>query len=290
MNTASPPLRRQRCAAWEATIAARLARLSETWHLRAVVPLAPAGAGGSTGARLFAAVSFAGPAVLKLALPGQAVEAEAAALAGFGGEGAAALLAAAPAEGALLIERLAPGRPLAALDDDDAATRAAAAVMLRLRRPPPAGALLADATGWARILDRARQEAWPLPRPALDRAAALFHALAASAPAPVLLHADLHHGNILADGTGWRAIDPRGTHGDPAFEAAALLRNPPGSPAIARAGRRLDILSERLGLARARLAGWGYAAAVLAACWAVEDGEAPDPWLAAAAALAPEAP
>jgi streptomycin 6-kinase len=231
--------------------------------------------------------------VLKLALPGQAVRAEADALAGFAGRGAARLLAADPDEGALLLERLVPGTPLATLAarDDDAATRAAGGVITALRRPAPPAALLADAAGWVRLLDRALAASWPLPRPMLGRAAALFRDLDASAPpeAPVLLHGDLHHGNILAGGQGgaWRAVDPRGLRGDPAFEAAALLRNPPGSPLVARAPRRIALLAEATGLDRARIAGWGYASAVLAACWAIEDGEDAAPWTAAAEVIAP---
>jgi streptomycin 6-kinase len=229
-----------------------------------------------------------GPVVLKLALPGLAVRAEADALAGLAGPGTVALLAADPAEGALLLRRLLPGTPLSALDDDDTATRIAGRLFAGLRRPVPPGALLAEAHGWARILHRAREEAWPLPRPVLDRAAALFLDLAASAPAPVLLHGDLHHGNILRHGEAWMAIDPRGAHGDPAFEAAALLRNPPGAPDVARnAARRVAILAETAGLDAQRVAGWGYAAAVLAACWAIEDGEDASPWSMAIAALDP---
>jgi len=223
--------------------------------------------------------------VLKLTLPGQAVRAEADALSGFAGRGATRLFAADPEQGALLLERLQPGTPLLALAEDDVATRIAGGVIAALRCPAPPGALLAEAAGWVRLLDRARRDAWPLPRSALDRGVALFRDLAGSAPEPILLHGDLHHGNILADGIGWRAVDPRGLRGDPAFETAALLRNPPGSPLVARAPRRLAILAEMTGLDPARMAGWGYAAAVLAACWAWEDGEDPSPWLAAAEAL-----
>lgn len=282
MNTASPPRRRARLAAWEAAIPERLAILAARWRLERLAPLAR----GGTGARIYVAESAAGPAVLKLALPGQAVQAEADALAGFAGRGAARLLAAAPEEGALLLERLSPGAPLAGLatTDDDAATRMAGLVMVALRRPSPPGALLADAAGWVRLLDRARAGRWPVPAATLDRAAGLFRDLAASSPPPVLLHGDLHHGNMLADGAGWRAADPRGLTGGPAFEAA-LLRNPPGSSLVRRAPRRLAILAETTGLERGRMAGWAYAAAVLATCWAIEDRVDPIPWASAAEVL-----
>ncbi len=254
-------------------------RLAARWGLRGLAPLAR----GGTGAALFANDRV----VLKLALPGQAVRAEADALAGFDGDGTARLLDHDAAEGALLIERLSPGTPLTTLPDD-AATRIAGLLMARLRRPVPQGALLADAHGWGRILLRTGPA---LPRADLHRAAALFRDLAAAAPAPVLLHGDLHHGNILADGRGWRAIDPHGARGDPAFEAACLLRNPPGAAAVARnAARRTAILAETAGLDPQRIAGWGYAGAVVAACWALEDGEDPAPWQVAIEALRPYAP
>jgi streptomycin 6-kinase len=189
-----------RAAVWQGGLEARLAAVASRWSLTVQEPLAA----GETAAQVFAVRrADGGEAVLKLAPPGQALEAEAAALAGFAGRGAARLLGMDLAAGALLLERLRPGTSLRALAerDDDAATLAAGAVMNALRRPPPAGAVLAEASGWVRALERAATDApGPLPRPMLARAAALMRALAASAPPPVLLHGDLHHDNILRDG------------------------------------------------------------------------------------------
>jgi hypothetical protein len=47
-----------------------------------------------------------------------------------------------------------------------------------------------------------------------------------TAPEPRFLHGDLHHENILWGDGRWWAIDPKGLWGDPAWEAAAFLRNP----------------------------------------------------------------
>src|SRR5438067_1309862 len=59
------------------------------------------------------------------------------------------------------------------------------------------------------------------------QAEAIFAALLATQVAPVLLHGDLHHENILAAARQpWLAIDPKGVVGEPAYEAGALLRNP----------------------------------------------------------------
>ncbi|GGG25829.1 hypothetical protein GCM10010964_12220 [Caldovatus sediminis] len=283
-GVASPRLAR-RASAWRRDLAARLRHAEARWSLVLEGPLAT----GETAARTFAVRRADGAAaVLKLAPPGQALEAEATALAAFAGRGAARLLAADLPAGALLIERLSPGTALRhlAARDDDAATLAAAGVMAALRRPPPPGAVLAEAAGWVRALDRALEAPGPLPRPMLARAARLMRELAAGAPPPVLLHGDLHAGNILRDGAaGWRAVDPKGLIGDPAFEAAAFLRDPPG-PA-ARAARRVALLAEATGLPRERIAAWGYAGAALAAAWAVEDGSDPARWCAAAEAMAP---
>lgn len=42
----------------------------------------------------------------------------------------------------------------------------------------------------------------------------------------VFLHGDLHHENVLWDGSRWVVIDPKGLVGDPAFEYSAYTRNP----------------------------------------------------------------
>ena len=285
---ASPRLA-ERAAAWRRSLATRLAEAAARWSLTVEGPLAE----GETAARVFAVQRPDGAAaVLKLAPPGQGLEAEATALDRFAGQGAARLLAADLALGALLVERLMPGTPLRQLAecDEDAATLAAAEVMCRLRRPPPPGAVLADAAGWVRALDRAAEAPGPLPRPMLARAAALMRDLAATAPPPVLLHGDLHDRNILRDGAhGWRAVDPKGLIGDPAFEAAAFLRNPPtdaGAAPVSMA-RRIALLAEATGLPRERIAAWGYAGAALAAAWAVEDGSDPARWCVSVEAIAP---
>jgi streptomycin 6-kinase len=43
----------------------------------------------------------------------------------------------------------------------------------------------------------------------------------------VVLHGDLHHGNILDFGTrGWLAIDPKGLLGERGFDYANIFTNP----------------------------------------------------------------
>ena len=72
------------------------------------------------------------------------------------------------------------------------------------------------------------------------------------------------------------AVDPKGVIGDPAYDAATLLREPPELAHDPRAGeileRRLEQLSEVLSLDRERLRGWALAQSVLSAYWSLEDG------------------
>jgi len=130
----------------------------------------------------------------------------------------------------------------------------------------------------------------PLPAGLTARAESLFAELLASSGPPVVLHGDLHHGNILsATRAPWLAIDPKGVVGEAEYEAGALLANP--SPEIAAdpavASRRIAQLGDLLGFDRQRIRDWAFAQAVLRAWWGVEDRQSPNPgWLRIAETLA----
>ncbi len=259
---------------WRGALAARAVEVARDWRLT-LGPVLP----GSTQGLVHAATCADGTkAVLKLEKPGQGLHAQAEALAAWNGDGAARLLRADAARGALLLERLVPGEPLVRLCEDgrdDDATELLAALMLRLHRPVPPGVVVADAHGWIRAIEACR-DARLDPR-LRDRALGLYRDLNASARPPVLLHGDLHHRNVLADGAGWRAIDPFGATGEPDFDTGTLLTNPVSwlphqrdLAAIQR--RRVTLLAERLGAERARIAGWGFVVGVLKTVWDLEDG------------------
>lgn len=274
-----------RIAAWRAAVPQRLHSAASRWSLALGEILAEGEASCVVAAR--------GPdgadLVVKCALPGQGIGAEAAALAAFRGRGAVRLVAADAAAGLLVLERARPGVPLSALAerDDDAAMRIAGRLVAALPVPPPDGGLFAEAAGWGRALAGAGGR---LPAPLLERASGLLADLVASAPERLLLHGDLHPGNILCHGEGWVAVDPKGLIGERAAEAACLLRTPADPARLARASRRVSILAEVTGLDRQRLAAWGLVGVVIAAAWAVEDAADPTPWLAAAEALLPLLP
>ena len=92
----------------------------------------------------------------------------------------------------------------------------------------------------------------------------------------VLLHQDLHGGNVLRSGADeWLAIDPKPLVGDPAFDAASLLRDRRwllgGADDARLVRRRLDVLAEVTGLDRERMRRWGI---VHALAWGVSAGRA----------------
>jgi streptomycin 6-kinase len=95
----------------------------------------------------------------------------------------------------------------------------------------------------------------------------------------------MHGGNVLRSGRGWLAIDPKPLAGEPAFDAASLLRDRRwllGEPGAARRmRRRLDLLAAELDLDRERLRRWGI---VHALAWGV-GSEEPQPGMVESARL-----
>jgi streptomycin 6-kinase len=88
-----------------------------------------------------------------------------------------------------------------------------------------------------------------------------------------LIHGDLHHDNILYDEKrGWLAIDPKGRIGDPAYNAARIMRNywdtKPTEPLVRK---RFEILADVLGFSEQRIASWAYLDCVLSESWDLDE-------------------
>ncbi len=238
--------------------------------------------------------------VLKLGPPNDELTSEMIALRLWDGRGAVRLLHAEPENGVMLMERVRPGCTI--LDvfdtgrDDETATRIACQVMRQIWQPPPADASrLVTVERWGRGLIELYNgyDNWSkfFSRRLVEMAVHHHAELQVSADAPVVLHGDLHHQNIIQVEDGrWLAIDPKGVVGERAYEVGAWLRNP--LPEFVEkydfrsiTARRIDIFAEEFGLARERLMGWGLAQAVLSAWWDVEDGNA-GPWIRGTLAIA----
>ncbi len=200
------------------------------------------------------------------------------------GDGAAHVLA---HEGdALLMERAEGSTSLekmARSDRDDEATRIMCQVAAKLHAPRmrPLPSSLVPLPEWFAALEPGAMRHGGI----LEQAAATARHLFAEPRDIVVLHGDIHHGNILDfRSRGWLAIDPKGLYGDPGYEVGTFMLNrlPEGAPpsALAEIMRgRLAIFSEELRIARERLAAWAFCHAVLSALWSFEEADAWRPTL-----------
>jgi streptomycin 6-kinase len=201
--------------------------------------------------------------VVKVQLPEDVEsEHEAEALRFWAGHGAVRLLAHDPAHRALLLEHCRPGTPLAARYDDEALV-IAAALMQRLWRPPPGDVqwrrLETEAERWlVEFPERFEQHGRPFERRLLAAALDAVRTLAPTQEDAVLCHQDLHGGNILrAEREPWLAIDPKPIVAERAYDTVAIVRD--AKPTRDELRRRLDMLSDLLGLDRERMRLWGIA-------------------------------
>jgi len=205
-------------------------------------------------------------------------------MAWYHGDGAAQVFAH-DAE-AVLLERVVGLRSLAAMargGEDAAACRVLCEAVGRLHAPrpdgPPAGVV---------PLDRWFASLWPQAERAgglYAEAAAVARELLGSQGPPVVLHGDIHHGNVLdGERRGWLAIDPKGLLGDRGYDYANLVCNPDSETALEHLDARLAIVVEVSGLARERVLMWVLAYLGLSASWTLSSGG--DPWQALAIAEA----
>lgn len=231
-------------------------------------------------ARLLPVLRKGEPAMLKLsASPDQ--RRGAALMEWWDGDGAARVLA--RDETALLVERAIGPASLADMarsgaDGDELACRILCATAARLhRRRPDAPPGLVPLTAWFRDLEAAAARHGGL----LQRCLGTARLLLADPREEVVLHGDLHHGNLLDFGPrGWRAIDPHGLIGERGFDFANIFTNPdlddPVRPVATRPGsfhRRLHVVAEAADLEGRRLLQWILAWTGLSAAWFLADGD-----------------
>jgi len=247
-----------------------------------------------------------GPLVLKLSVPGTESRSEPQALARFPSAAACELYAAEPSVCAILIEELRPGETLWTVSDFTTRLRIAAGVFASLHASDPDAS--ADLSPFPAYVDLARRSlagardelrhsgatapsepaeatadaGW---RTALGRVAesALEHLGGGdeeALPQPVLIHGDLHHGNILSSGDSWRAIDPKGVAAPLWMEPARYIINQyddasaPERPT--QFGRMVRAFADALGVPGRLVARGAAIDAAVSAVWSWEDGEEGD--------------
>lgn len=266
---------------WIARIPQSLQRLTEKWDLCEITPIY-----SSDWYHVFSAVQSKNnqffPVILKLGFDSETIKQEMIVLQFYQSSSRCVRLLNADIDlGALLLDRIFPGVSLKSLfpTDDTVAAVYAVEVMNSLHAVPlPAHSKIPTVSDWLRGLNKDHA----VLQHHLPKARKLAKLLIKTQQKPVLLHADLHHDNILLSDKGvWIAIDPKGLIGEPAYEVGAFIRNP--LPELLQQdsigsiiSKRLKIFADALQVNQERLKDWSYVQEVLSGCQAIEDGLKPD--------------
>jgi streptomycin 6-kinase len=287
---------------WLQALPGILARLAVDWQLTLGPPIEP---GGVTSVVVPARLTDGRLAVLKVPVPEDEQAGEAAGLALVAGRGAVRLLGHDAATGSMLLERVRADRSLLDHPDTEVAIDTAATLLRRwwdaggapdeahtptvgggdpellgqapdLRSIPVLGSLT---SGFAATLAARRQALLARGVAAVHLDVAVESLRSVPSDGDVLLHTDLHLGNVLATGDGrWVVIDPKPAWGPPAYDVQALVRDglPKGAGFADAVRRRFDRLVDHLEVDRALAHTWTVTRVVELGAWALVDADAPD--------------
>jgi streptomycin 6-kinase len=219
------------------------------------------------------------PYALRVCWPEHDLSAEVSALRAWGGRGAVGLVEAHPDGDAVLLERLDHRRTLAQVPLADATLLVGQLLdVLAVPAPPGLPQLGASVEAFAARASAANAR---LGRPVAGRWLARALALVRDLPTDqrLLVHGDLHWGNVLADPAGgWRAIDPKPLAGDPAYSVPELMwTRADEAPTAADLRGLLRGIARAGGLDAERAAGWTVVRAVDYWLWGLDHGLTEDP-------------
>ncbi|MGY5125411.1 aminoglycoside phosphotransferase family protein [Streptomyces nigrescens] len=263
--------------AWIAGLPALAAGFLERWELQRD------GAAGAGEASLVLPVlrKDGTRAVLKLQMPREETIAAVIGLRTWDGEGMVRLLDHDPESSTMLLERLDGARTLASIEDDDVAMGILAELQARLVRVPAPQGLRSLGDIATEMLEQVPRAVTALADPADQqhlRGWASAVAELVGEPGDRMLHWDLHYDNVLAaEREPWLAIDPEPLSGDPGFDLWPALDSR-WEDVIAKGDtlrmvrRRFDLLTEVLGLDRARATGWTLGRLLQNELWDIEGG------------------
>jgi streptomycin 6-kinase len=250
---------------WLAGLPALVARISAGWQIEVDGPFLP---GGATAWVAPARDAAGNDLVLKVGWPHPEAVHEADGLRTWDGDGAARLYRAeALAEAlVLLLERCRPGTQLRTLPAEQH-DLVLAGLLRRLWTEPPPGHRFRPLSDmceyWAgRYEQRSPAERSCLAPPLAAEGIRLLRELSRDGAGAVLLHTDLHAGNVLAaEREPWLAIDPKPYVGDPAYDVTqhifngVFIEGADAGPLAIRMARLLDLDPDRV-------ARWLFARAV----------------------------
>lgn len=218
---------------------------------------------------------------LRLGFPDATFDDETVALDAWNGTGAVRVLERDP-RGAQLRSSPSPGTSLTVERNEMRALRLVADAMRSLWIEPPAGiqTLAAEARAWgASMIERFEAVHAPFEEHLIRDAEMMFRSFVATQAKQVLLHGDVRLDGFVLDGERAVALDAKPLIGEPAFDAASLLRDGPGElvrdriAGVQRLQGRLDQLTDLLDLRPGRVRGWALAVAVDTGLFAYESGD-----------------
>jgi streptomycin 6-kinase len=200
------------------------------------------------------------PIILKLILETKRLHKEAQALEAFSGLGGISMLA--KAGNALLLERILPGYSLRSYlpHRKNEALKIICEIMKRLHQAP-----IPKLNKFPHIKDllTTLDNGWNIPVELLKKARSLKRKfLQAENEAPLLLHGDLQHSNILWNGKEWKVIDPHGVIGYPVNEIWAFIIDPLQDTQLVAEYLNLDVVTVRE---------WYFIHLILLVCWNIHD-------------------
>lgn len=219
------------------------------------------------------------PVVIKIGCDREELIAEKNALNYFKHHGSIALLDHSETDNTLLLEQAIPGITLLSIypEQFDKVFFEYAKVVKRLHFQPVVNLnSFTHVTYWLKDLDD--NKASHVPSHLLSKARKLKDELLASPTQAFVLHGDLHHDNIIQQGSEWLSIDPKGIIGEPAFEVAAfnyitkaeLLDQTTVVDKFNERTKKIAVLTD---LSQERIIKWVFVRLILAATWAKQDDE-----------------
>ena len=225
---------------------------------------------------LFAKSNEMGPVMLKISLPeNELILRETEALHHFDGEGACKCFFSNREDGVLIIERLYPGKTLHEVEDREERISEFSKVALKLKEKTENKTSLPK---YREILNRSiaaarnNPEKYQIILDALVKADELYKSIEEQNLPTFVLHADLHHSNILSSGTGRKAVDPHGFVAEKTMEPARFMENE-----IPKTGFTAESIIETISLMKKyygedeiNLLKALYIDYVLSTCWDIE--------------------
>jgi streptomycin 6-kinase len=141
-------------------------------------------------------------------------------------------------------------------------------------KPLPAQHPYRHVRDWLKAIDALNPR--HLPSKLLSTAIDLRDELLATSGKAVFLHGDLHHDNIINNGSEWLAIDPKGIVGEVEFEIAAFdfihASESENKLAIKKLfAERVAEIAKKANLKPQRIKDWVFVRLIMAAAWAIED-------------------